>query len=46
MAAGRKTLWRSMQPNILADDCFVTKVLVRKRWGTTSGTKIELTVLP
>ena len=34
-----------MQPNILADDCFVTDVLVRKRWASTGSTKIELTVV-
>ena len=38
--------WRSLQPNILADDSFVTDVLVRKRWATSGGTKIELTILP
>ena len=34
-----------MQPNILADDCFVTDVLVRKRWATTGSTEIELMVI-
>ena len=41
----RHHFWRSMQPNILADDSVVTKANVYKRWAATEQTKIELTIL-
>ena len=37
--------WRSMQPNILADDSMVTEAKVRKRWASIEQTKIELTII-
>ena len=43
----RQHCWRSMQPNIIADDSFVTDAKVKKRWSSTEReqTQIELIIL-